>query len=568
MVDDSVLSNNSGSAISVAGGQATITASTLSGNTAGYGAALSVTHGGQATVEGSTLSGNSAAYGGGAIYVAEASHATVTGTLLQGNSTHSYGGAIYADHGQVDVTGSTLSENSAQFGGAIYQAGSLSPADSVTVATSTLSDNLAETAGGGIYIASGMLRIADSTVSDNIAQDAAGIHNAGSLDCTNSTLSGNAATRDAGGIRSAGQTVVRSSTITLNRADSDGDDSGDGGGLQLMTGASTTLYNSLVAGNLRGSTSDGAPNDIKLSGEAIAPESSYNLIGDPATAGGLVNGNNGNILGDGSGHLLDIHSILDTTLADNGGPTLTHKLVDASPAINAGDPLFDPNVTDPPLLYDQRGYGFDRVKDRRLDIGAYEGIANPVLPGGILQVGTFDDVLADDGLWSLREAVMYANSHPGDFTIKLSAGTYTLIRQGANEDLAFTGDLDVLNNGSLTILGAGAGTTTIDASGLEDPSLGYGDRIFDVRSGATFQVVSLTLTGGQLPLVSGGLYDGGAIRNAGSITVINAHSRTMKRGKAVPWKAIRTQTHQSSPAVFPRIMLKWEGLLRLRMPTT
>ena len=234
-----------------------------------------------------------------------------------------------------------------------------------------------------------------------------------------------------------------------------------------------------------------------------------------------MNGSNGNILGDGSGHLLDIHSILDTTLADNGGPTLTQKLVDSSPAINAGDPLFDPNAFDPPLVYDQRGPGFDRVKNGRLDIGAYEGIANPVLPGGILQVGTFDDTLADDGVWSLREAVMYANSHPGDFTIQLSAGTYTLTRQGAAEDAAFTGDLDVLDNGRLTILGAGAAATTIDAFGLVDPAIGYGDRIFDVHPGAPLDLEGITLSGGAAPNTgSTSERNGGAIRNSGGLLSI------------------------------------------------
>jgi hypothetical protein len=43
-----------------------------------------------------------------------------------------------------------------------------------------------------------------------------------------------------------------------------------------------------------------------------------------------------------------------------------------SPAINAGDPNFDPNSFTPPLLYDQRGSGFPRVANGRIDIGAFE----------------------------------------------------------------------------------------------------------------------------------------------------------------------------------------------------
>ena len=54
-------------------------------------------------------------------------------------------------------------------------------------------------------------------------------------------------------------------------------------------------------------------------------------------------------------------------LQDNGGPTFTHALLPDSPAFNAGDPNFTP-----PPFYDQRGVGFDRVRNGRIDIGSLE----------------------------------------------------------------------------------------------------------------------------------------------------------------------------------------------------
>src|SRR5207244_12433121 len=59
-------------------------------------------------------------------------------------------------------------------------------------------------------------------------------------------------------------------------------------------------------------------------------------------------------------------------LQDNGGPTFTHALLSGSPAIDSGDPSFDPYAFNPPLLYDQRGDGFARVVNDRIDIGAFE----------------------------------------------------------------------------------------------------------------------------------------------------------------------------------------------------
>ena len=54
-------------------------------------------------------------------------------------------------------------------------------------------------------------------------------------------------------------------------------------------------------------------------------------------------------------------------LQDNGGPTFTHELMPGSPAIDAGDPNFTP-----PPDYDQRGPGFVRVFNGRIDVGSFE----------------------------------------------------------------------------------------------------------------------------------------------------------------------------------------------------
>ena len=54
-------------------------------------------------------------------------------------------------------------------------------------------------------------------------------------------------------------------------------------------------------------------------------------------------------------------------LQNNRGPIFTQELVSGSPAINAGDPSFTP-----PPFFDQRGLGFDRVVNGRIDVGSLE----------------------------------------------------------------------------------------------------------------------------------------------------------------------------------------------------
>src|SRR5436190_1080272 len=47
--------------------------------------------------------------------------------------------------------------------------------------------------------------------------------------------------------------------------------------------------------------------------------------------------------------------------------SLPHALLHGSPAIDAGDPNFTP-----PPFHDQRGPGFDRVRNGRIDVGSFE----------------------------------------------------------------------------------------------------------------------------------------------------------------------------------------------------
>jgi hypothetical protein len=70
---------------------------------------------------------------------------------------------------------------------------------------------------------------------------------------------------------------------------------------------------------------------------------------------------------------------------------------------------------------------------------------------------------------SLRGAIIKANGDAAGDTINVPAGTYTVNitnPAGTHEDAAATGDLDIIQG--MTITGAGAATTIIDATGLVD----------------------------------------------------------------------------------------------------
>ena len=79
----------------------------------------------------------------------------------------------------------------------------------------------------------------------------------------------------------------------------------------------------------------------------------------------LASDNGGGVL-TGPGDQINTDPMLGP-LQDNGGPTFTHALLPGSPAINAGNPNFTP-----PPSFDQRGPGYPRVVNGRIDIGSFE----------------------------------------------------------------------------------------------------------------------------------------------------------------------------------------------------
>jgi predicted outer membrane repeat protein len=110
------------------------------------------------------------------------------------------------------------------------------------------------------------------------------------------------------------------------------------------------------------------------------------------------------------------------------------------------------------------------------------------LPDADLLDGVCDaDLLAEGLQITLRAAVQHANVTVGADTITLPAGQYKLKLKGADEDAAATGDLDLLED--VTITGEDATTTVVIAKKVKD-------RVFEVPAGVTATISGLTLRGG------------------------------------------------------------------------
>jgi uncharacterized repeat protein (TIGR01451 family) len=212
----------------------------------------------------------------------------------------------------VEVTDSTISNNTADFGGGIFNSDHNSPADSLVALTnSTVNGNSAANGGGGIFS-----------------------RRASTVTLTNSTVSGNSAGADGGGFSNTGDGTT---TELVNSTISDNSANFGGAGINNANNGSVELTNTIIADQASGSDCGGDP--VTSNGHNLDSDNSCNLnttgdlTGDPKLG----------------------------PLSDNVGPTETHALLPGSSAINAGDDTACP-------VTDQRGF----PRFGRCDIGAYE----------------------------------------------------------------------------------------------------------------------------------------------------------------------------------------------------
>ena len=259
-------------------------------------------------------------------------------TITNGGKTQ--GSGVRVDPGTtVEMTRVVLSNNQgSNQGGAIWNEGTLNLTDvRITGSSSTL--------GGGISNSSlGTVTALGVTIDGNSAvSQGGGIHNAGTLNLTNVTISGNSSAGGSG-ILNKGSATLTNVTITGNTASSS-----FGGGILVQAG-SATLLNTIVSGNIATKVEDDVSGTVTSLGN--------NLIG--ATAG-----SSGWVVSD----LQNVNPLLDPVLRNNGGPTPTHALLAGSPAIDTGASAKTVPATD------QRGV----ARSGTVDIGAYEFKIAPAL---------------------------------------------------------------------------------------------------------------------------------------------------------------------------------------------
>ncbi len=435
------------------------------------GSAIHQTYG-ALNVASSTISHNST-YGvrafGANISIA---NSTITGNGRVGV----LGGTINGNDGPLSITSSVITDNGFSGGySSVLSRGATTIVDSLIASNSGIR-------AGGIWQRDGSLNIVNSTIADNSGRNGGGVYVRDSTAVvSNSTISGNVASQAGGGIHNRyAALVLRNSTVTDNAAATN-----QGGGVWNFQGTNAAL-SSIISGNGQG--------DVQNDGGAFGFYSyGHNLIG--------------------IGNAASVFSMNDQTgvtdpglkgLAFNGGLLPTHALLPNSPARDQG-------VNSLGLVYDQRGFPFQRAAGQGVDVGAFELQSSPILP---LVVDTVADERDGDysiGDLSLREAIELASGSDSSETITFDASGLFSSPQTITLEL---GELRI--SGGLTIDGNIANGLTVHANG--------GSRVLNIDDGlnthySAVGVYGFRITGGNALGTNNVDRSGGGIRNWEQLTL-------------------------------------------------
>ena len=384
------INGNGGSAITNRSGRLTVTDSSMTdGKTRGGGGGLRI-EGGLVNVSNTTISNNTSggvgnARGGGGIY--NGGELTLTNCTVSGNTSteDSEGGGIRNVFKLTLINSIVTGNTSTEGGGGIFAAGTTASGELVTIINSTISNNSAGNGTGSTSFSNGggiWLQAGMTTV------------------ITGSTISGNSVkaipggdfplrSGNGGGIFSVAALTLKNTTVSGNFAERVGGgiyDDHPGGSGDIVTLDSSTIVNNQAAQAGGVEHRDTAGNEaVRLRNTIIANNTGGDVRNAFVSEGyNLIENTAGTTLGSGPTDIIGVDPNLGA-LAENGGPTQTHALLPGSPAIDKGKQFSG-------LTTDQRGIirptddpaignasGGDGSDIGSFEIGASNGVAEKTL---------------------------------------------------------------------------------------------------------------------------------------------------------------------------------------------
>ncbi len=470
-------------------GTTTLSGCVVTSNLGSVGVGVSI-EGGKATITSSTIANNTGAIGGG-LFVGQLGSVTITNSAISGNTSIFGGGLCLEGGATATLTGCTLSGNSAS--------------------------NTGGQGGGGVAIISGTATLTNCTASNNSAPDAAGggLYNEGTLSLFNCTVSGNSAATGGGLAATSGSTATLVNTIVAGQkggGDVAGQFTGTGnviGGNPLLAPlgdyGGPTLTMALLPGSPAqggGTTGTGIPTTDQ---RGFARGASIDIGAFQSQASTQVN-TTADGVGSGLGQL-SLRQAVNLANAQPAGDTISFDA-----AVFASSPKTITLTSGPLSLTDKAittisgpGAGLLTVsgagKSQVFDIaGGSATLSGLTVSGGNAQNG--GGLENDNGTLTLSNVIVSGNTATGN-----GGGVYTLSGGSTTLDgVTVSGNTAAIGGGVAVASGATGTLTNATIAGNTATSAGGG--LAD--SSGTLTMFNVTVSNNQ----GGGLMVSGSFANA------------------------------------------------------
>ena len=517
------LTLNGGANISIAGPGANLL--TVSGNNA---SGVFDVEGGSVSLSGMTVTGGRDVDGGG-VYN-NGGNVSLTNVVVTNNAANQGGGAFNQTGGTISLTDTTFSNNSGATGGGLFN----NSGGTMTLTNCTVNGNTAPDSGGGLYNnASGTMTLTNCTISGNTAGVTGGglyISPGATATLTNSIVAGgNAAGDIRGALNSASANNLIGSDAGMTGI-SDGSQGNQIGTVQLpinpllsVLGAygGPTSTMALLPGSPAiggGASGPGVPTSDQR-GQA-RPNTGAVDIGSFQSAGFVLTPANGSTPQSAVATTIFPKPFAVTVRAndpiepvDGGVVSFAVPTAGASATLSATTAIIEsgqaagtPTASVTAMANNKPGTYIATATAAGAETARFD-LTNTELKS--LKLTTSRDVVDQfDSLTSLREAIAYANGHPGPDTITFDPSVFGNTRQ----TIVLTGGPLVLTDpATTTIVGLGTNQLTLNGKG-QGP-------VFDIQGGSVV-LSRLTITGGN------GKFGGGLLNEGGTVSL----NRVVVRG--------------------------------------
>ena len=269
----------------------------------GNGGGLHISGVARTVVDGGSFTANIAGLEGGGLWNQVGStmvirnSATISDNVAEGAGADDGGGGIFNNGGDVSVTNSQISGNTAS--GAAGSGGGLFSTDGrIVFDNSLVIDNSAARAGGGVEVIDGSLLFSSTSVDANdvgidvtaAPGNGGGLHISGVARTVidDSSFSDNVAAQEGGGVwNQVGSTMLIRNGSEINRNSANGDDADDGGGGVFNNGGRVFIADSTIANNVADGAAGSGGGIFSTAGVVRANDSTISR-NSAARAGGGV----------------------------------------------------------------------------------------------------------------------------------------------------------------------------------------------------------------------------------------------------------------------------------------